>query len=268
LQMASIQPFTAGQLANCSGYLSGNLQVGGTIPHRYLTGTVRLNNVNITANQLNSAFLMTDETRSFTSKGVSFDSFRLFDEESNTLVLDGDVLTANYRDYAFDLNLTANNFRAVNSSARDNDLFYGKLYLNTRLDIGGDLNLPEISGSLAINDKTDFTVVLPQSDPAIADREGIVEFVDVDNPHLTDPLMSEIDSLETSTWRGMDVNVNITIEKEAALTLVVDEGNGDFLRLKGEAQLNGGIDPSGKTSLTGRYELSEGAYEMSFNMLK
>src|SRR5690606_3007467 len=44
--------------------------------------------------------------------------------------------------------------------------------------------------------------------------------------------------------------------------------NGDFLRLKGEAQLNGGIDPSGKTSLTGRYELSEGAYEMSFNMLK
>ncbi len=268
LQMASIQPFTAGELTNSTGYLSGNLRVGGTIPDPDLTGTLQFHNVNITATQLNSAFLIADETLSFTPKGLSFDSFRLFDEESNTLVLDGDVLTTNYRDYAFDLNLSANNFRAVNSSARDNDLFYGKLYIDTRLDIGGDLNLPEISGSLAINDETDFTVVLPQSDPAIADREGIVEFVDRDNPQLTDPLMTEIDSLETSALRGMDVNVNITIEKEAALTLVVDEGNGDFLRLKGEAQLNGGIDPSGKTSLTGRYELSEGAYEMSFNMLR
>ena len=32
--------------------------------------------------------------------------------------------------------------------------------------------------------------------------------------------------------------------------------------------MNGGIDPSGKTTLTGRYELSEGSYEMSFNTIK
>jgi hypothetical protein len=38
--------------------------------------------------------------------------------------------------------------------------------------------------------------------------------------------------------------------------------------LKGEAQLSGGIDPSGKTNLTGRYELSEGSYEMNFNAIK
>jgi len=67
---------------------------------------------------------------------------------------------------------------------------------------------------------------------------------------------------------GMDVSVAISIEKEAALTLVIDEGNGDYLNLMGEAELTGGIDLSGKTTLTGKYEFTEGAYEMNFNMIR
>src|SRR5690606_20942891 len=52
------------------------------------------------------------------------------------------------------------------------------------------------------------------------------------------------------------------------LSLVIDKGNGDYLNLKGEADLTGGVDPSGKTTLTGKYEFTEGAYEMTFNFLK
>jgi hypothetical protein len=38
--------------------------------------------------------------------------------------------------------------------------------------------------------------------------------------------------------------------------------------MKGTAQLTGGIDQSGKTTLTGTYEIDEGAYEISLNFLK
>ena len=50
--------------------------------------------------------------------------------------------------------------------------------------------------------------------------------------------------------------------------MIIDKANGDYLKLKGEAQLNGGIDQSGKTTLTGRYDLNEGSYEMNFNLIK
>jgi hypothetical protein len=43
--------------------------------------------------------------------------------------------------------------------------------------------------------------------------------------------------------------VNIEVDKEATLSIVIDKANGDFLKLKGEAQLTGGIDPSGKQHL-------------------
>jgi hypothetical protein len=45
----------------------------------------------------------------------------------------------------------------------------------------------------------------------------------------------------------------VNIDKNANFTIVVDERNGDVVHLKGEAHLSGGIDPSGKTSLTGTY---------------
>jgi hypothetical protein len=39
-------------------------------------------------------------------------------------------------------------------------------------------------GRIKINDLLKLWVVLPQQDPSIQDREGIVEFIDQDNPVL------------------------------------------------------------------------------------
>ncbi|NUY79483.1 translocation/assembly module TamB domain-containing protein [Flavobacterium sp. MAH-1] len=268
LQMTSVQAFTMGKISKSSGYLSGKLKITGSPEDPNINGDLYFNDAKFTITELNSALAVEREKISFTDEGIAFDNFSFKDEENNTLNINGRVLTQNYRDYGFDLKIRANDFRAVNSTQKDNDLFYGKLYFDTRLDVSGDLNQPVVTGSVKINEKTDFTVVLPQPDPGIADREGIVEFIDVDNPDLNEKLMTAADSLSTSKFRGMDVDVNIEINKEAKLSLVIDKGNGDYLELKGEARLNGGIDPSGKTSLTGRYELKEGFYQMSFNLIK
>jgi hypothetical protein len=141
------------------------------------------------------------------------------------------------------------------------------MYLDNHLQLSGNLDNPIVEGNIKINKDTKFTIVLPQSDPSIADREGIVEFIDQDNPKLVETIiMDELDS--EMDIKGINASVNIEIDKDAELSLVIDKANGDFLKLKGEAQLNGGIDPSGKTTLTGRYELSEGSYEMNFNAIK
>ncbi|WP_255416586.1 translocation/assembly module TamB domain-containing protein [Flavobacterium sp. GSP6] len=181
--------------------------------------------------------------------------------------MNGKIDSANFSNFGFDLALDADNFKAVNSKAKDNDLYYGELYLDNHLKITGNLDNPIVEGTIRINKETKFTIVLPQSDPSIADREGIVEFIDQDNPKLMETIVLEEFSSE-STIKGVNASVNIEVNKEAELSMVIDKANGDFLKLKGEAQLNGGIDPSGKTTLTGRYELSEGSYEMNFNAIK
>ncbi|HEX8270449.1 MAG TPA: translocation/assembly module TamB domain-containing protein [Flavobacterium sp.] len=266
LHLKSIQGFTMGNMTNSTGFLSGRFKVTGTAAAPNVIGRLKFNEGAFTITPLNSAFNLVNDEIVFDNQGLLFNKFSLSDEEGNILRLDGRVLTQTYSDFAFDLGVNADNFRAVNSTAKDNNTYYGKLFIDTRLKVTGDLTAPAVSGTLKINEETDFSVVLPQSDPAVADREGIVEFIDQDNPQLSEKLFAE--EVSQSDFKGMNVSVNIEIVKEAELSLIIDKGNGDFVSLKGEGQLNGGIDPSGKTSLTGRYEISEGAYEMSFNFLK
>lgn len=268
LNLASIQPFTVEQLTKSSGHVSGKFKVKGTVDQPKIIGDLQFHNGALTVTKLNSAFELLNDKITFTEEGLEFKNFSLSDSEKNTLRLRGKIDTPNYRDYAFNLRVNADNFKVTNSTAKDNDLYYGKLFVDTNLRIKGDLNKPIIDGSIKVNKNTELTIVLPQSDPSIADREGIVEFVDQDATPIDKKLIIASDSISQTQFKGMNVSVNIEVDKEAELTMVIDKGNGDYLKLKGEAQLTGGIDESGKTTLTGRYELKEGTYEMTFNFLK
>src|SRR5690606_6070080 len=113
---------------------------------------------------------------------ILFNHFSLADSADNKLSLNGTIYTQTFTDFRFNLQLDAHNFMAVNSTEKDNDLYYGKLFFDTKMRIKGDLDNPVIDGSLKINKDTKLTLVLPQSDPGIADREGVVEFIDQDDP--------------------------------------------------------------------------------------
>jgi len=267
LNIKSIQGFTMGNVTEGTGYLSGNFKIAGKSSSPKVSGELNFNDAGFRITQLNSFFKTDQEKITFNNDVIRFDKFTLNDENDNELSVDGTITSPDFKTYNFGLTIAADDFRAIHSQAKDNDLFYGDLFLDTKLNVKGTLENPVIGGNIKINKDTKFTVVLPQSDPSIADREGIVEFVNEDNLYLKQTAAMQ-EKLNQSQLVGMDVSVEISIDKEAELTLVIDKGNGDYLNLKGEAQLTGGIDPSGKTTLTGKYEFSEGAYEMNFNMIR
>lgn len=267
LNVKSIQGFSMGHIADGTGYLSGNFKITGNTDAPKLNGELNFNDTGFRTTKLNSLFRVSDEKIRFQNETIAFDNFTLHDENDNELTVNGTIHSADFRNFNFGLTIVANNFRAINSKAADNDSFYGDLFLDTKLNINGTVDNPIVGGTIKIIEGTKLSVVLPQSDPSIADREGIVEFVDEDNLYLKQTVALQ-KKLNQSALIGMDVSVDISIEKEAELTLVIDKGNGDYLKLKGEAELTGGIDPSGKTTLTGKYEFSEGAYEMNFNMIR
>lgn len=267
LNITSLQAFSFGNIKDGSGHLSGNFKVTGTANDPNVNGNLKFNDVALRVTQLNSYFKDIDDNITFTDTGIRFDNFSIEDEKNNELTINGNIATTDYKEFGFDLKVKAENFRAVNSKAKDNDFYYGDLFLDTNLNVKGTLDSPVVDGKLKINEDTKFTVVLPQQDPSIADREGVVEFIDQDNMEIKQRLKME-ETLNSTNVKGIRASVDIEIVKEAELNLIIDKGNGDYLQLKGEAQLTGGIDESGKTTLTGRYEFSEGAYQMTFNLIK
>jgi hypothetical protein len=117
---------------------------------------------------------------------------------------------------------------------------------------------------------TNLALVLPESELAVEERRGIVRFVDINNsPNF---IMSrrnpraDRDTTETklSSFSSMDLTSNITVNKDSKLRILIDPIAGDSLVIQGEATLSFSIDPSGKLTLTGRYEILKGSYQLSF----
>ncbi|MCW2120048.1 translocation/assembly module TamB [Flavobacterium sp. 7A] len=267
LQMTSLQAFALEYLKESEGFMNGKLAITGKATSPDINGNLKFNSVGFMVIPLSSKFKLNNDEIAFKGNNIVFNDFKMQDENKNPLKLDGVIDAKDYSNVGFNLNVDAKNFRAVNSTAKDNKLFYGELFLDNNLGIKGTLNNPIIDGTVKINEDTKFTMVLPQSDPSIADREGIVEFIDQDQPVLfsvEDPMKNIVQT----ELKGINASVNIVVDKKAEISIVIDEANGDYLKLQGEAQLTGGIDPSGKTTLTGKYEFSGGAYEMNFNLIK
>jgi hypothetical protein len=268
LQLQSVEGLTMNSISNTSGYLSGNIKFNGSLQEPRIDGELNFNKTAMVVTYLNSHFSIDQEKIMVNNEGIRFNTFTIRDSAGNSIIIDGIAETSDFSKYAFDLNVTANNFRAINTTKRQNDLFYGAVYMDSEMHIGGTESLPEVDGSITINDQTDFTVVLPQQQPGVESREGIVEFIDLDATMSDSVLLAPYYCLNNCNLRGLVLAANIEINKDAVLSMVVDEGNGDFIRMKGEGLLSGGIDQSGKITLTGTYTLNEGAYELSFNFLK
>ncbi|MFD0794984.1 translocation/assembly module TamB domain-containing protein [Mucilaginibacter litoreus] len=265
LSMKSIQGFSFGAIRNSSGNITGALKITGTTSAPAVRGDINFNKVAFNVSMLNSYFTMPQESITFNDEGIRFNDFTLVDSTNSKAVISGSIYTKTYTDFKFGMNIRANNFRVINSTKADNKLFYGKLFVDTDIKVRGDMAKPVVDATLTVNEKTDLAIVLPTSDPGVEDRKGVVEFIDQSAPNTDSILIArQLDSLKQSEVTGLDVNANVNIDKNANFTIVVDERNGDIVQLKGEAHLNGGIDPSGKTSLTGTYTVNQGSYNLSY----
>jgi hypothetical protein len=265
LNMKSIEGYTMGSLRNTTGAITGEMKIAGSPAAPRVNGDIDFNKVGFNVSMLNSYFRLDNEKISFDQNGINFNNFTLVDSAGNKATINGGVYTKTFADFKFGLDINTNNFRLINSTREDNQLYYGRLYLNSRIKIRGDMNKPVVDATLAVNDQTNLTVVLPQSDPGVEDRKGVVEFVNKNAPKLDSILLAkQRDSVNKSDITGMDVSANVTIDKNANFNIVIDESNGDIVHIKGAAQLNAGIDPSGKINLTGTYVVNSGSYNLAY----
>lgn len=268
LNLKTFEGLAQNQIRNSSGFLRGTLNVKGTIDAPQVTGNISTDNLQTKVAQLNAEFKMPQEKIIFNESGIHFNQFKILDSTGQAATIDGDILTKNYKDIKLDLNVNAKNWRAMSSSKADNKLFFGDLLLTTRLSVNGDLRKPDINGSLNILKGTKLTLVLPDRGVELEDQSGIVVFVDK-NSKETNKAQVLKDTLSIAKIApGSEVNVNITTAEEAEFNVIIDQSTGDFLSVRGKAALNTAIDPGGSLTLNGLYELSDGSYELNYNLIK
>jgi hypothetical protein len=274
IALRSLEGLSAGYVRNSSGFLRGNLKVKGSLAKPQLTGELRTDNVVTTIAMLGTEYRMPAERIVFDADQIRLDNFNLYDNAGNKAVANGTIGTKDLTNPQLDLSLQANNWRALHSTVKDNQYFYGDLYVTTNLVIKGTPKDPSADGNITVLKNTKMTVVNPNQKIQFQSAEGIVEFVKMFDStgenyvvqKKVDSTMSTADALKLSTGTG--VNVNITIDKEAAFTFIIDRASGDFIAVKGEGYFAVAVRPGGAIDVTGNYVINSGSYEMNYNFIK
>ena len=269
LDLSMIKPFSAGQIRNIRGWLRGNLHATGSFDQPVLTGSLRFDSTYITPFLSGERLKLSSDSILFNQEGISLNKFTFLDSAGHKAILDGHLYTKDYKKYRFDLTFHADDFILVNTPIETNRIFYGKLNADIGLQIKGDIDAPVVTGNLHVNKQTDFTLILPNSDPEVVSRQGVVLFADKDHPIDTARIRTYLDSLSRNAgFRGITALANIETDSSAKFNLIINERTGDALSVRGRASLSGAMNKNGKMSLTGNYVLDDGAYNLSLRLLK
>ncbi|MDQ3395414.1 MAG: translocation/assembly module TamB, partial [Bacteroidota bacterium] len=262
LSLPTLEAYTAGQLTDLTGALQGQLTVGGNTEAPEVRGELRFVKAAFNLAMLNNYFRLENERIVFDEQGITFPNFRMVDANNNPAVITGAITTENFSDFQLGLDFRSRNFRVINTSeAANDDIYFGSLILDSNISLRGSLALPVIEGDINIKNGTDMTLIIPVGEAGIAEMEGIVEFVDMslDNP------FADFDTLKRrSELSGINLNLIIRTERDASFSVLMDPSGTDALAIRGEANLNLGINPAGDMTLTGKYEIVEGSYQLAF----
>ncbi len=263
----TVEAFSFGQLTNARGNLDGTLFLKGEPSKPVINGEIRFDTVTFSLAQLGAKYRIQNQSMVFKNSLIAFNKFIIADTLGQNLLVNGSLSLQNLPNYSYKLDIDTKNFMALNGSRKDNDFFYGKGFIDANLSVKGVGTKPAIEGNVKLKNGSDITVIMPDREIDKAETDGIVQFVNLKNPSANIAL---VDSSELNNMFDFaeEVSLNIEVDDKSLLTVIIDELNGDNIKVKGNAQLNTGITPSGQAYVLGLYELTSGSYDLSFQFLK
>jgi len=265
LKMSAIEGFSDGELTDAQGFISGEIKVSGTTSEPTYNGTFQFKQAGFRVAKLNAGFELRNETMKINNKGLFLENFKILDENENEFAVNGNIFTESFLNPEFDLQFNAKDFSALNASKEDNDLFYGTAVFDVDAKLTGDLNLPRLNLKLKVGGATNITYVLTDSELEIEERDGVVIFVNREDP---DDILTQ-KRAESITITGFAVDALVSIDENAVFNVIIDERTGDNLQVGGYGDLRFSIQPNGRTTLTGRYTMQKGHFEMNlYNLVK
>ena len=267
VNLASIEPFTFGNVRRLSGTMTGGLHVTGTRKRPSITGELNFTNTAFNPTFLDTYLHLDNGKIVIDAEGLDIRSFDLVDTLGNKASVTGHLFTEDFRSYRFDVRAHTDKFLVLNKPASRDALYYGTLILDSDVSIRGDQNRPIITVQAQLDKGSNLAFVLPESELAVEERSGIVRFVDVRtslNSIMSRQSLTRNSDTTEAKPSSIELTSNISVNKDSKLRILIDPIAGDSLVIQGEATLSLAIDPSGKITLTGRYDILKGTYQLSF----
>ena len=265
-QAEAFLPLFSDYLGHLEGGIKGRIAITGKPENPAFNGSFDLRDLDVTMKPTNTR-LLTNGKLLFDNNILSFNAFTFQDHLQNALDIRGHIDFTNFKNPVFDLQAITGDFLVINTVPQKTEALEGKLHLGLDLKVTGPMSKLKVMNNIKINEGTDIYYTMPGNELELITDEGVVEYVDFENPEMEVMLQekqAQLDDSIISLIKGLDFTTNLMIDPKAKFSLIVDPESGDY----SEFFMNGSLqytytDVQGG-HLSGLLEFEKGFYELSF----
>jgi TamB, inner membrane protein subunit of TAM complex len=261
-KLAIVEPFTDGLFSSFDGTASGQVHITGTPKAPNLDGEIMVKNGKVMVDYLKSTINF-DNKIFFGDNKINTNELRLTDAEGHKGKLSGGVVyTDGLKNMRLNLSGSLNNFKILNTTNRDNELFYGTAYATGKLDISGPLDDIFIKATATTNKGT--KIYIPLDGASQVSNSDYIEYVTTIEVEKPDSLNGSKKTIFKSKNSNISMDFNFLVTPDAYCELQLDRQSGDLIKAYGNADLNLKVNSDGDFTLNGIYELDRGDYSFNF----
>jgi hypothetical protein len=261
LPISFLNPLLSVFASEITGFASGNVTFSGEPGKITLIGSLMAEDASMKIDYLQTTYKINDSIV-MDKNGFKFNNIKVTDKDGNSATLTGSVNHKNLKDYSADLSvyMNGNQFLVLNTSPKDNPLFYGTAYGSgvVRIKSGPNSLSFDISAKTAPNTK--FSI--PLNSGLSVSEYSFISFVSADSLKR---IRSVIDTVQTNivsgNQLGLDLNLNLEVTPDAEIQLIFDSKIGDVMKGHGSSEnLNINLNKYGDFKIFGDYIVEDGEY--------
>ncbi|MDA8596395.1 translocation/assembly module TamB [Flavobacteriaceae bacterium] len=248
-------------LSQIRGTASGDFKLTGSLSNPEMLGSLYLRNAGMKFPYLNIDFDMGEEQEiSLFDQSFLFNDVEITDTQHNTTGrLRGSISHYQFKNWNLDLVIDSDRLLALNTPETEEALFYGTAFIDGTANVHGftdNLTIDVTAKTLA---GTEF--IIPLSDVKTAEQSSLIYFVDKQEENNT-YRFEEVFELEQI--KGVSLNFNLDVTKDAVAEIVIDKTSGSSLRGSGTGNLLLEIDTKGKFNMYGNFTIDQGTYNFAY----
>jgi len=251
-----VEPLVKDYLSEISGNVSGLLNIEGTMREPVITGTLNLERNKFKINYTQCEYMINDKLY-FEKNKIYLSNARIYDQFLNQGILNGIVEHYFFNDFKFSLDCKFQNFEIINTTKKNNDLYYGHVFSSGNFGIKGSVNELNLIGDLVSEKNTKFTISLNSQN--YVSKNDFIAF------KVKNKTIKTSDSVEDKSKFKLKMFLNMNLTRDAEIDIIFDEVSGDALtKCAGEGRVQLEIDDKGDFNMYGKYTISQGKYNFTY----
>lgn len=262
VQLSLLQKYLSIITTNMKGSGSGAIRIKGDANQPDLIGSVKLSNASFVLDYTKCRYILKEGTEiNFREGLIDFGNITLRDTTNRSATFSGKLYHRFFREMSFDMDFTSNDQKkgllVLNTTKKDNSLFYGHVIARASGSITGPSN--NIVLKLQGEPTDSSRVFLPTSDSRVTGTADFIVFRKYGTEMKVESQVKESSSLL--------VDLDIIANPLAKIDLILDEVTNDVIQGQGNGFLNIRVGTYEKTSMNGRFDITNGKYTFNWQAL-